>query len=74
METTKRKRIAEDSISAEMRCMDVGEVVQFPISRYNYNSVRSTPSTLVKERIEEGKKWTTRINYDEKCVEVKRVS
>lgn len=57
-----------------MRDMKVGDIVQFPLDTYNYNSVRSTPSTsLVLERAE-GKMWRTRVNYEEKCTEVIRVS
>lgn len=73
METIK-KRIATLGITEEMRRMAVGDVVQFPLSRYNNNSVRSTPgSTLVQERIN-GMRWKTRMDYDNKCVEVIRTA
>lgn len=67
-------RIATLGIAEEFRRMEIGEVVQFPMAQYNYNTIRSTPSTtLVKERLD-GKKWRTKINFDEKCVEVTRVA
>lgn len=67
-------KIATLGIAEEMRLMKVGDVVQFPLSRYNYNSIRSTPSTtLVNDRVE-GKKWKTKINFDDKCVEVIRIA
>ncbi len=67
-------RIATLGIAEEMRNMEVGEVVQFPLEKYNYNSVRATPSTtLVPERAS-GKRWKTKVNYDDKCTEVKRLA
>lgn len=74
METTISTRVAYRGIADEMRDMQVGQIVQFPLDKYNYNSVRATPSTtLVPERAG-GKKWRTRVNYDEKCTEVIRIS
>ena len=66
-------RTAIGGISAELRDMAVGETVIFPIEKYNYNSIRSTPSTLVEERAE-GWRWTTRVDFDDKCIYVRRVS
>lgn len=74
MTTSKTKRVASLGIAEEMRRMEVGGVVKFPFDKYNYNSVRSTPSTtLVPERTE-GKRWKTKINYEEKCTEVTRTA
>lgn len=70
----KEIKIATRGIAEEMRDMAVGDVVSFPLDKYNYNSVRATPSTtLVPERAE-GAKWRTRVNYDAKCTEVTRTA
>lgn len=70
----KTKRTATLGIAEEFRRMVVGEVVQFPLAQYNYNSIRSTPSTsLVPERME-GKQWKTKLDFDNKCVEVIRIA
>lgn len=70
----KTVRIASLGISDEFRRLEIGEVVHFPIPKYNYNSIRSTPSTsLVAERMD-GKRWKTRLDIDNKLVEVIRVS
>lgn len=70
----KTKRIATQSIAYELRKMEVGDIVQFPLVTYNYNSVRSTPSTtLVPERMD-GKQWKTHLNYVDKCTEVIRTA
>lgn len=67
-------RIATRGIADELRDMNVGDVVKFPNELYKYNSIRATPSTtLVPERMA-GKSWKTRINYDDKCVEVIRTA
>lgn len=71
----KEAKIATLGLAEEFRCMDVGEVVEFPLSRYNYNSVRSTPATaLINEQIEEGKRWKTRLDKDKRCVIVTRTA
>lgn len=70
----KTLRIATRGIAEEMRDMEVGDVVSFPLDKYNYNSVRATPSTtLVPERAK-GAKWRTRVNYEDKCTEVTRTA
>lgn len=70
----KKIKIATRGIAEEMRNMAVGEVVQFPLEKYNYNTVRATPSTsLVTDRVA-GKRWKTRVNYDDKCTEVVRIA
>lgn len=69
-----KTRIATGRIAQEFRNMEVGDVVCFPIENYVYNTVRVAPSSiLVKERME-GWNWKTRIDYDNKCVEVTRTS
>lgn len=68
-------RIATLGIAEEMRSMKVGDVVKFPLSEYNYTSVRATPAgALVNERVNEGKRWKTKVNYSDKCVDVTRTA
>lgn len=70
----KEIKIATLGIVDEFRRMNVGDVVRFPADKYNYNSIRSTPSTsLVQERMA-GQRWKTRIDFDNKCVEVTRTA
>ncbi|MDE6803395.1 MAG: hypothetical protein K2J29_02005 [Muribaculaceae bacterium] len=67
-------RVATRGILVEMRDMKVGDTVRFPIDKYNYNSIRAMPGTsLVPDRMK-GKKWKTKINYEDKCIDVIRVS
>lgn len=67
-------RIATRGPVEEFRDMNVGDVVRFPLDKYNYNTLRVIPSTsLVSDRVD-GKNWKTKINYLEKAVDVKRVS
>ncbi len=75
MEKEKNKiKIATLGIADEFRKMDIGDIVHFPLDKYNYNTIRSAPNTsLVQDRLQ-GKKWKTKINYDERCVEVCRLS
>lgn len=68
-------RIAKFGITDELRNMEVGDIVRFPVDKYNFNTVRSTPAgSLVAERMNEGRRWKSHVNYDEKCIEVTRVS
>lgn len=68
-------RNATLGIAEEFRKMEVGDVVHFSISKYNYNSIRTAPCTsLVTERIEEGRRWKTRLDIDNKCVVVTRTA
>ena len=72
---TKKIRIAALGITEEFKSMKVGETVRFPLSKYKYSTIRATPSTsLVNERVEEGRSWKTKINYDDKCVDVTRTA
>ncbi len=70
----KTVRIATLGIADEFRKMEVGDIVQFPLANYNYNSVRATPSTTLVPDRAAGKRWKTRVNYDDKCTEVIRIS
>ena len=70
----KKPRWAVLGIVDEFRRLDVGGVVLFPIGKYKYSSIRSTPaSALVEERMD-GKEWTTRIDKPNKSIAVMRVS
>ncbi len=61
-------------IAEELRNMEIGDVVQFPVPKYNYNSIRTAPgTTLIVERLE-GRKWKCKIDYDKKCVMVTRTA
>lgn len=70
----KIKRIATLGIAEEMRNMEIGDVVRFPFVKYNYNSVRATPSTTLVPDRSDGKRWRTRVNYDDKCTDVTRLA
>lgn len=67
-------KIASLGPTEELRQMNVGDVVHFPIDKYNYNTIRATPSTsLIPERMN-GWKWKTKIDIDNKIIEVKRIA
>lgn len=67
-------RIAEKGITEEFRNMKVGEVVRFPVPRYNYNTIRQVPYTSCVNESFEGRKWQTRKDIDNKCIEVTRIA
>ena len=72
MEKTIRK--ATLSIPAELRKLEVGEEVAFPITDYNYNTIRQAPSnSLLKEKMD-GWDWKTRKDFETKCIIVTRIS
>lgn len=74
MKKKKTPRTAELGIAEELRNMKVGDVVQFPIPKYNYNSIRSSPfTTLINETLE-GRKWKNRVDYNNGNVVVTRIS
>lgn len=67
-------RMAKFGIAEEFRNMNVGDIVQFPTDKYNYSTIRSTPSaSLVNERMN-GMRWKTRVDYENKCIEVTRTA
>lgn len=71
----KEVKVATLGMAEEFRNMSVGEVVEFPLARYNYNSVRSTPATaLINEQIEEGKRWKTKLDKERRSVIVTRTA
>ena len=74
MITKLKKRIATLKVVEELSKMEIGEIVQFPLCKYNYATVRSTPSGRLANEQCEGAKWKTRLNRAEKCVDVIRVS
>lgn len=62
-------------VAQEFRRLKVGEIVLFPISSYNYQTIRSTPgTTMVPEVLNEGRQWKTRIDKPNKSVAVIRVA
>lgn len=54
--------------------MEIGDVVQFPVPKYNYNSIRTSPGTTLVAETMEGRKWKTRKDIDNKCVFVTRTA
>lgn len=67
-------RTAKLGIAEEFRNMNVGDIVQFPTDKYNYSTIRSTPgSSLINERMN-GMRWKTRVDYENKCIEVTRTA
>lgn len=68
-------RTATLGLAEEFRRMSVGDEVRFPLEKYNYNSVRSTPSATLKNlQIMEGRQWIQRIDMDTKSVIVTRTA
>ena len=68
-------RIATRGIAAEFRDMNVGDVVQFPCDKYNPTSVRScTATTLLPDRMNEGKAWSTKTDFETKSMMVTRTA
>lgn len=72
METT--IRTATGGIAEEYRKMKVGDVVAFPVPKYNYNTIRQTPQTSCLNESMEGRKWTTRKDFENKCIIVTRLA
>lgn len=63
------------TVTEEFRRLEVGEIVLFPISSYNYQTIRSAPgTTMVPEVLNEGRQWKTRIDKANKSVAVLRVA
>lgn len=69
----KEPRWASLTATEEMRRQKVGEVVIFPAAGYNCNSIRSLPSTSLFNESIEGRRWTTRVDRNNKGVAVLRV-
>lgn len=68
-------RWAELGVAAEFRKLDVGDVVLFPIVNYNYNTIRVTPFTsLMNEKVLEGRRWTTKFDEPNKSIAVLRTA
>lgn len=68
----KKTRTATGRIADEFRSMAVGDVLLFPMVRYNPNSVRSSPAaTLARERWQ-GRRWSVRTDVEAGVVEVAR--
>ena len=67
-------KVATLGIAGELRNMEIGDVVQFPVPKYNYNSIRTSPGTTLVAETMEGRKWKTRKDIDNKCVFVTRTA
>lgn len=68
-------RIATRGIAEEFRDMNVGDVVQFPCDKYNPTSVRScTATTLLPDRMNEGKAWSAKTDFETKSMMVTRTA
>lgn len=67
-------RVATGGITEEIRKMEVGDIVYFPIPKYNYNSIRSTSHTTLLNDTLEGCKWTKSIDRKRKCIVVTRIA
>lgn len=64
---------AEGSVADEFRKMNVGDIVLFDVDKYNYQTIRTAPATImVKERMKEGRMWKTRVDYDNQAAAVLR--
>lgn len=62
-------------VTAEFRKLKVGDVVLFPINSYNYQTIRSTPATsMIPEVLNEGRKWTIKLDKDNKSIAVLRIA
>lgn len=67
-------REATGGVAEEFRNLRIGEVIMFPMLKYNPITVRNTPSaTMLNERVKTGKKWITSTDMENKCVYVARV-
>ena len=68
-------RVATRGIATEFRDMNVGDVVQFPCDKYNPTSVRScTATTLLPDRMNEGKAWSAKTDFETKSMMVTRTA
>ena len=67
-------RIATGGIAEELRKMEVGDVVKFPMDRYNPSTMRSAPTAVMYKERGEGRNWKTKSNFEEQFTEVTRVS
>jgi len=67
-------RTATGGVAEEFRGLGVGDVVTFPMEKYNPLTVRNTPSaTMLNERVKNGKKWITSTDMEDRCVYVVRI-
>ena len=74
MENNKVK-VATGGIAEELKKMEVGDTVSFPLPKYKYNSVRSATCTgSIDERVVNGKRWKTNLDSENKLVNVTRTA
>lgn len=67
-------RIASRGIAAELRDMEVGDAVTFHLSKYNYNSIRTSPGTTMIAEWLNGWRWKSKLDRENGCVTVTRTA
>lgn len=71
-------RIAQKGIpvTTQLKEMEVGETLRFPLVDFNYCYVRTAPfsSALANERVLNNKEWTSKLNKEEKSGDITRIS
>ena len=70
----RKPKWAQLGIADELKGMKVGEIILFPIPKYNYQSIRSSPSTSAVDKLLEGWRWSTSLDRKNKSVAVLRVT
>lgn len=71
----KEPRWATLGITDEFRELGIGEVVLFPVNKYNFQTVRATPATsMINERMNEGREWKVKLDKGNKSIAVLRLS
>lgn len=67
-------RWAKTDIKTEFLKMKVGDIVLFRLKDYNYQTLRTTPSTTLVAQSLDGMSWSTNLDRDNKSCAVVRVS
>ncbi|WP_305257596.1 hypothetical protein [uncultured Duncaniella sp.] len=67
-------RTAVLGYAMELRKMKVGDIVAFPLPKYNYNSVRASCSCTLAAELVDGWKFKTKRDFDNKRVLVIRTA
>ncbi len=70
----RKPRWAEGEIKDEFVKMKVGDIVLFPVSDYNYNTLRGTAIHSLLELTMEGRRWSTTLDRSNKSCAVIRIS
>lgn len=66
------KATKEKTIKEWFKGMDVGDIVEFPLAEFNYNTIRSTPVASLFKEMHEGKRWRTRADAERGSIFVTR--